>query len=370
LVLRSIQLVIRKELQALWKDKRTLAMYFIGPTIIMIAIGSSLSNLHAPVAVVDEDKTDLSGRLVESLKNVGTLEIKTSNSRDDGDSLLHDRSVISLVIIPKGFTQNMTTGATGDVEVITDTTVSMISDFVELGIRQALVDFQKSIPIAGAAPTASGMPVEARFTKKYSTDFAILDLSLPSTFSFIFLYISMTMTSMSIVGERMRGTLPRLVKTPVSMVGLIMGKFLASLLTVNAEIVVILLIASQVYSMTIVGSIIDAYLAVLFTSMVGLSLGLLISMFAKSERQAAELVTIVLIVLIMTGGTLVPFEKMPKRGQSLSKVLPVYYSIDAIRSIFLRGYSIDALSLNFLVLGLYIVAPLLVAMLILRSSRS
>jgi ABC-2 type transport system permease protein len=264
----------------------------------------------------------------------------------------------------------MTTGRTADVEVITDTTVSMICDFVELGIRQALVDFQKSIPSAGAAPTASGMPVEARFTQKYPTDFAILDLSLPSTYSFIFLYISMTMTSMSIVGERIRGTLPRLVKTPISMVGLVMGKFLASLLTVNAEIVVILLIASQVYSMTIVGSIVDAYLAVLFTSMVGLSFGLLISMFAKSDRQAAELVTIMLIVLIMTGGTMVPFEKMPKSSQSLSKVLPVYYSIDAIRSIFLRGYSIDALSLNFLVLSLYIVAPLLAAMLILRSSRS
>ncbi|MED5466352.1 MAG: ABC transporter permease, partial [Pseudomonadota bacterium] len=68
--LRNIWHLGIKELRSLWQDKALMVFVLVAFTVMIYTAGSAGSmELHnAPIAVVDEDQTVLSGRIINSLQ--------------------------------------------------------------------------------------------------------------------------------------------------------------------------------------------------------------------------------------------------------------------------------------------------------------
>jgi ABC-2 type transport system permease protein len=141
----------------------------------------------------------------------------------------------------------------------------------------------------------------------------------------------------TIVVERTRGTLPRLLVAPISDWQFLAGKALACLLTTAAVLALMLLLA------IVLGVQPDSWPLLLVAAlcvaigMVGLMM--LMSVLGKTEQAVAGVSWAAIIVLCMFGGGMIPQAFMPGWMRPLSAISPVGWAIRALDGALWRGFS-------------------------------
>jgi ABC-2 type transport system permease protein len=147
------------------------------------------------------------------------------------------------------------------------------------------------------------------------------------------LIIMFLVASIATLRERTIGTLDRLMTTPISKLDFVFGYALAfSLLGLIqaclASWVVIVLLDVPVLSgalSVLVGAVLAAFL--------GTAFGLFTSAFASSEFQAVQFLPAFIFPQLLTCGLFVPREQMAKGLQWFADIMPMSYSVDAMKQI-------------------------------------
>ena len=100
-----------KELRSLWHDKALLVFVLVAFTVMIYTASSAGSmELHnAPVAVVDEDQTVLSGRVINALQEPWFLPPDIVDYHEV-DGLLDNGSHTFALVIPEGFERDVRQG--------------------------------------------------------------------------------------------------------------------------------------------------------------------------------------------------------------------------------------------------------------------
>jgi ABC-2 type transport system permease protein len=82
------------------------------------------------------------------------------------------------------------------------------------------------------------------------------------------------------------------------------------------------------------------------------SLGIFLSTFARTELQVIQFIPIVIVPQFLLSGVLFPVATLPEILQPFSFVMPLFYAVDGLRQVFIRGadLSITALQVDLLVL--------------------
>jgi len=150
-------------------------------------------------------------------------------------------------------------------------------------------------------------------------------------------------TGVAIVRERERGNFELLITTPVRNTELMLGKIAPYIVIGLVQVTIILLVGTALFSVPIVGSLVDLYLAGLLFIAATLGLGLTISTIAKSQFQAMQLTFFVFLPSILLSGFLFPFDGMPRVAQWIGYLLPLTHFVEMIRGIMLRGASLTDL---------------------------
>jgi ABC-2 type transport system permease protein len=143
---------------------------------------------------------------------------------------------------------------------------------------------------------------------------------------------------LSIVGERLRGTLIRLRVAPISRWHILAGKALACFLTAASVSLVLLLIMSALGVRP--GSFALLVLAVAAASLCFVGLMMLFAAVCRTESAASGLGWAAMLVMAMLGGGMVPLFVMPAWMQSVSVVSPVRWTVLALEGAIWRGYSL------------------------------
>src|SRR5438105_6363107 len=100
-----IAAITRRLLQGFRRDRRTLALLFVAPLIILGLLGYMLRNSSTPaIGVVNEDGGPL-GAVVASALNQSTKVTTTTISASDGDANLKDGSIVAYIVFPSDFSQ-------------------------------------------------------------------------------------------------------------------------------------------------------------------------------------------------------------------------------------------------------------------------
>jgi ABC-2 type transport system permease protein len=75
--MRTILQIIRKEFLQLRRDKRMFPMLFVAPLIQVFIFGFAANNdvTHVPIAVVDQDRSMESRRLVDGFLSSGYFDL-------------------------------------------------------------------------------------------------------------------------------------------------------------------------------------------------------------------------------------------------------------------------------------------------------
>lgn len=184
-------------------------------------------------------------------------------------------------------------------------------------------------------------------------------------FVFFFVFI---IAGVSFLRERTSGTLEKLLSTPLRRWEIVVGYVVGFGIFTTIQSAIIVWFSIEVLGMMMIGSIWLVMFVTLLLSITALTLGTLLSAYARTELQMIQFIPIVIIPQIFFSG-LFNIEAMAPWLRSLSVVMPLTYGGEALRDIMIRGKGFTDIATNLLLLLVFSVSFMLLNNFALKKHR-
>jgi ABC-2 type transport system permease protein len=155
--------------------------------------------------------------------------------------------------------------------------------------------------------------------------------------------------------ERKSGALRRLLTTAISRVEILAGHYLAILLMILGQMVILVAFGQILLRVDYMRAPLATLLVMVTTALWTASLGLLIGALARTEDQATLFALIPMFVLAGMGGAWIPLEITGETFQAIGHVLPTAWAIDGFENIVIRGLGIESVLLPAAIMVAYAV---------------
>lgn len=354
----GLKSIIVKEWMHLRRDRSTLFIALMLPMIQLTIFGFAIDFdvRHIATAVVDLDRSRESRDYQAKLASTGYLDlVKHPSSSNEASDLVRKGEVKVVVTIPDGFGRERLAGRSAPVGVMLDGSDSQVA----LRARSAFMS-------SGSASA----PVDARMTVLYNPTSRTATFMIPGLMAVILQVVSVSLTAFSIVREKENGTLEQLMVTPVSRLGLMVGKILPYLGLAMVELAAVIVAANLVFDVPSQGSLILLTVMTLPFVFASLAIGLLISTISKTQAQAMQMVQLTLLPSILLSGYVAPRETMPGWLYFLSSFFPATHYIQITRGIMVRGAGLSDMITPFAILIVMAVALVAISARQFRKSLS
>jgi ABC-2 type transport system permease protein len=190
--------------------------------------------------------------------------------------------------------------------------------------------------------------------------------SLLGLFPFIAMFV---VTSITMLRERTTGTLERLMTTPLAKLDLLLGYGAAFALLAAVQAAAVSAVAFGGLGLEVVGSAFVVGALAVTNALLGMSLGLFASAFARTEFQAVQFMPAFVLPQLILCGLFVPRQAMAPVLEALSYAMPLTYAFDAIDRVTRSGSYGAAFARDLAVtLGIAVLALLLGALTLRRRT--
>jgi ABC-2 type transport system permease protein len=164
---------------------------------------------------------------------------------------------------------------------------------------------------------------------------------IPALFAIVMMLMTGFLPTLNIVGEKEAGTIEQINVTPVSKWAFILAKLIPYWLIALFVITVCLLLAWLVYGITPAGPVWLIYVLAMLLALFFSSFGLIISNYSDTMQQAIFVMWFFVVMLMLLSGLFTPTRSMPTLAYLTTYINPMHYFIDAIRTVFIRGGSLQ-----------------------------
>lgn len=365
--------IIRKEFIQIFRDVRTLVMILIIPIMQLFLLGYSATSdvRNIPLAVLDQSRSYESRALLDSFRAADYFQIAyLVTSEAEIEALIAAGDARAAAIIPPDYAQRLNEGS-AQIAFILDgsdpTSASTALSAAQL-ISQAHATELLSERFARAGLNLRVQPpVEARTTVWYNPDMVSAHFMIPGVIGMILYAIAAILTATSVVRERERGTIEQLIVTPIRPWELIVGKLMPYIILGFFNTLEVLAVGHWWFGMPIRGDLGLIILLSLIFLVTGLGIGLFASTIANTQQEAMLTVWMTLLPSIFLSGFFFPLEAMPKVLQWFSYLMPLRYYLVIIRSLLLKGVSLDMIQTNVFAMTLFAVGIMTAAALRFRK---
>jgi len=158
----------------------------------------------------------------------------------------------------------------------------------------------------------------------------------PVLLGFLVFFFTFIVSGVSFVRERTTGTLERMLSTPVRRWEVVLGYALGFAGVVSVQSALIAAYSVHVLDMMLTGSFAWLLAITLLLAATAMTLGMLLSTFARNEFQMFQFVPLVIIPQIFFSG-LFPLETMAPWLRGIGSALPLTYGASALRDVMIRG---------------------------------
>jgi ABC-type multidrug transport system permease subunit len=339
---RGFRAVLYKEVIHVVHDRITLILALVLPIIQLLLFGWAINTrvAHISTAFFDEDRGVAAAQLLDALRSSGDFDlVYTATSRED----LRDRIVAGRVRVaidvPPNFTAGIRAGRQVQLQVLIDGSQSAIA--------QEALGAASSIGQAVSARlrgTVAGAPlIDIRPRMLFNPSLRSANFLVPGLIGVIMQLITIFLTSLSIVGERERGTLDQLLVTPIGSTGLMLGKIVPYAVIGFVDFLLVLGAMRFVFDVPIHGNVWLLLVLALGFLMASLGLGLLISSIARTQAQAMLMAFATMLPSILLSGFFFDRDAMPLFMQWVGYAIPLTYFLEILRGIVLRGETLNSL---------------------------
>lgn len=365
-----VMAIVKRIANQFRRDKRTLALMFIAPLILITLInylfdGDAVDPKVGVQGVSSEMVAQLKDTDIKVKQYDAVSNVKNTIKSDDLDAFIKQDGA--------------------DVQLTFENSDPGISKQIQMKLQAALMAEQKdAMKQLGKSMQETAAKVQqslAAVAKQYAAqtgqqlDIPKVNLQIPdqqqlaistdyiygdadTTFFdtigpifigfFVFFFVFL-IAGISFLRERTTGTLERLMATPIKRWELETGYLLGFGIFALAQSIIVALYSIHVLDMVQMGSIWYVLLITLMLAMVALTLGILLSTFANNEFQIVQFIPIVIVPQVLFCG-IFPLEGMADWLQWIAHIMPLYYGADALTSIMVKGEGFAGFATDFYIL--------------------
>ena len=140
-------------------------------------------------------------------------------------------------------------------------------------------------------------------------------------------------TSIAMLRERTSGTLERLMTMPLAKLDLLAGYAIAFAAVALVQAALVSAVAFGLLGLDVTGSPWAVMALAVLNAVLGSTMGLFVSAFAKSEFQAVQFMPLFLLPQLLLCGLLAPRPAMARGLEIASDFLPMTYAYDALHRV-------------------------------------
>ena len=359
--MRRLRAVAIKEVRQLSRDRVTFGMIVGVPLMQIILFGYAINYDVRNLATVvqDDANSSMSREFVAQLKATQVVHVRyTTQSSDELARLMREGRASMAVVIPKDFERRLQAGTRPVVQILVDGSQPQLAVVAGGIASMPLLTRHGEGPYSGGKRMA---PRRIEIRTLYNPEKRTAVQIVPALIGVILTMTMVLFTSGAIVRERERGNLELLIATPLSSLELMVGKLLPYVAIGLIQTTIILIVGAWLFSVPVVGRLVDLYAAALVFIAATLGLGLFVSTLAQTQFQAFQLAFLTLLPSILLSGFMFPFEGMPEAAQWIAQLLPLTHFNVIIRGIMLRGADLPEVWLQLLKLAGFLTFMMLVA---------
>lgn len=358
--------ITKKVLIELFRDKRSLALMFLAPILVMWLMNvmfSANSKSEATIATVDVNQS-ITRKLrkidgIDTVKyqdqKVAAKELKSHKVdaviyyHDNKYDVTHANTDSGKTVLTK---QALNAALTKDSFQILTSKLKKTQK-MQAKLIKANPLLAKTLPRAPKNKKTSNIKIvnHYQYGNKDTGFFAKMVPILLGFFVFLFVFL---ISGMALLKERTSGTLDRLLATPVRRSEIVFGYMFGYGIISIAQATVIVLATIWLLKIEVVGNIFNVILVSFLLALVALAFGLLLSTLAGSEFQMMQLIPIVIVPQVFFSG-IIPLDTMANWVQYIGKVLPLTYTGDALTKIMLYGKGLSSITGDILALLIFLV---------------
>jgi ABC-2 type transport system permease protein len=369
--------VVRVGLLRLWHGRVELLLNFVVPiaffTIFAFIFDEQIGLGKSPrvnVALVDEDGTDLSRKLLAALAGQATLRIYSPSGRDDGPAtfptsgpareLVLRGGLPLAVVVPRGWTASFlgTGEEAAPIQILADSSDPVATQVVTALVRQAaggILAEQARRQIQAAlslSPAPVGSSAMARFTRPVGIE--VVDLLAAGKASpvvsmyaagiaVMFLLFGATGGAGSLLEEEESQTLERLMCSGLGMTRLLAGKWLLLTIVGILQVTFMFAWAQLAFGVDLLGRLPGFAVMTVATAGAASSFALALAAACRTRVQLNAVTIILVLSMSALGGSMVPRYVMSETMRELGKVTFNAWALDGYTKVLWRGLPVRAL---------------------------
>jgi ABC-2 type transport system permease protein len=222
------------------------------------------------------------------------------------------------------------------------------------GVIQVFVKLSPDVIVA---------PISQTYANVRGGAYSAVVFYAPGVLALLVQHTAITLGALALVRERLMGAFEVFRVAPVTMIQLLIGKYLGYTLFIGLTAAV-LIVALLLIGVPLLGSPIQFVALVLLLTLASLGVGFLISTISSSDSQAIQLAMITLLLSIFFSGFFISLDSFARPALALSYSIPMAHGVAGFQSLMLRGLPPSALT--WVALGLIAVVTFALVVLLTR----
>jgi len=348
--IETVANLLKKELHCLWRDKilMVLILWAFSGAIYTAATATSVELHNAPIAIVDEDHSQLSKKLQQAFY-APHFTRPTYISFQHVDASMDSGRFTFVLVIPQNFEQDVTAGKQPTIQLNIDAT-RMSQSFIGSTYIQNIISGELKDFIGGQS-SGSSLPLELITRYKYNPNLtsswfgAIMEIISNVTI------LSIILCGAAVIREREHGTLEHLLVMPVRPVEIVASKIIANGIVVLIAVTLsMLLVVQRALGIPLQGSLLLFILGAALHLFATTSMGIYLGTVARTMPQLGLLLILIILPLQLLSGAITPRESMPDMVQWIMLATPNTHFVSLAQAILYRGAGVETVWVYFIML--------------------
>ena len=346
--LKNIYYLGIKEIRGLLKDWLLMALivYSFSYAIVVASKSQPDSLNNATIAIVDDDRSQLTKRLTDAFIPPMFMEAKII-TQPEIDKLMDQGKYTFVVVFPPNFQHDVMSGKEPEIQINVDAT-RMSQAFTGAGyiqqiLQREMAEFMKKDEGTVLAKYVPRNRFNPNLTQSWFT--SVMQLVNNITM------LAIILTGSALIRERENGTLEHLLVMPVSAFEIMASKIWSMMLVVLVASALSLIFVIRIFmEVPVEGSIPLFLFGVALHLFAATSLGIFLACVSQNMPQLGILLILVYLPMQMLSGGTTPRESMPQWVQNVMELAPTTHFVSFSQSILYRGAGLEVVWKPFLIL--------------------
>jgi ABC-2 type transport system permease protein len=347
-----------KDLTEYRRNRITLIFSIIMPILMIGMIGfifqdsaSALNN--TPVGLIVDDDGAYGAQVASMISTIavesGTLQIVQVSAQSEVHNLILAGDIRAAFVIPHNFSSSIQTQTQAPLHIITDPSNPTIAQGLTQylgGVITIITDqFSREIIETGMPITNPDFvlhPIVLNVENVVSGGGSSFDFVAPGFIAMNVMMSGLTALGAALARERESGTLSGVLMSPISRTAIIFGKTISFTVRNLFQGGITIAMAILVFGITIRGNPLLIAAILIIGTLSFLGLGIVATAITKEQESAQLVLGLLQFPMMFLSGVFFPVEQMPVFLQTVSKVLPLTYAVEALRKVMILGAGIEA----------------------------